>query len=431
MKKITSLPDKQCRELTEIRRRLGVTQTALANSTSLSQASISNCLAGKPVAAETVSRLLAALAEDIDHRRVSGQFAAEEARSLVRQIEDARHATGLWTPETPVVARPGGRMPVQAINRLPRPALERDLLAVLDYHPSSMAVDGPPQVGKSTLLEVFRRAAEERGFRVLFFDCSGLVTLEEQTARLFQELASALAEEWGLAPATRPVIDGLAFSRWLIGRRRAAAHRPGMIIVDQLTDLHIETLQHFMSALRALHNERGSTNLSFAIARCPRSTKHQSWMRESKAYLHPTIEVPWLSESEVQQLARLQPDLVWPDALLAELYALLLGQPYLTHFSLLLDPKPVSIAAVQSVALACHGAFRTFYNAIEHIFDDAKLRYCATQLYTQQINNQPGHYEAGYQLLKALCLIACNGKLIDSSFYSNIFEQLAQGPIEL
>lgn len=152
------------------------------------------------------------------------------------------------------IAPPGDAVPPSALNYIHRDADDK-LLACLENEYFTAAIVGPPDSGKTTLAQVLRIAAMERGIHALYFDCKVVAkrTIEyEQRAEqhvshgrqedicvqqdhFAAELASILVAAWDLKSALQKLH---AFPTWLYRQLRAKEHRRRLLILDGVVSLN-------------------------------------------------------------------------------------------------------------------------------------------------------------------------------------------------
>jgi hypothetical protein len=335
MRATKAFPKELYGPLDEARKALKLSQTEIARRTGLPQATISNLLRGQAVQKESILAVLKVLTEMIGARRAFGGLSEDvgETARLSQAIQKAYTFCASSGSAPGVKAHPGGGMPTNAVNRLDRPALWHEMEEALKDHPFSMAVDGPFQAGKTTLLLQLAETARREGFAVAFFDCI-IVPEGQPSSVLFSGLARTLASQWGVELSAVPPADTFSFTQWLLARRRAQPEPKGILILDQITDLEMTLIDELESVIRGLHNQRGWLNLSFVVARCPKSSGAHDWMLKSRGYFHPTIEVGWLDEEQVQNLVELHPECPQSPEVAIRLFKEFQGQPYLTHVAI-------------------------------------------------------------------------------------------------
>ncbi|HEX6900734.1 MAG TPA: hypothetical protein VF789_13495 [Thermoanaerobaculia bacterium] len=330
MRETKALPQDLLEPLNEARQALKLSQAAIAEQAKVPQATVSNCLRGGKIQKESILAILNVLTSVLGEKGSGGAVSAEEAARFTQAIQKAYASCTAGEGAATFRAHPGGGMPPNAVNRLDRPALWRQMEETLQDHPFSMAVDGPLQCGKTTLLLQLAEAARREQFLVAWFDCL-MVTEGQPSSVLFSGLARTLASEWGLDLPALPPSDSFSFNQWLLARRRAQPEPRCLLILDQLTDLEMDLIQDLESSIRVLHNQRGLLNLSFVVARSPRSVDCEDWMLKSRGYFHPHVDVGWFSPVEVQQLVALHPNCPQDGEVARILYKEFGGQPYLIH----------------------------------------------------------------------------------------------------
>ncbi len=400
-----ALPPETCEQLNALRKQLRVSQTELANRAGVAQGTASNCLNGKAVQQEILARLLTAFTAVIQEKVAAEQLTALAAEEHLRVVQKARSGSGLATMPAQLCAPPGGGMPPQAVNRIERAAW-REMAAALDAHPVTMALEGPPQSGKSTLLLQFVQEARKRGFGVVYFDCSLVaVTTKQQQKTLFTSWAETLASEWGLElPGARPA-NAVAFTQWLASRRRRQPEPAGVIVVDQLHELVAEVAGELVGSVRVLHNQRGWLNLSFAVTQMAQSLAIDSWMQKSRGYFHPWIKISWFSKEEVEELVGRYPECSEPNQVAQWLMQEFKGQPFLTHVALSMYLKSGDMEAVLNAAHTFQGQFAVFRNGLDEL--DPETKEVLRSIYRE--SPPPlDHDQAEVRVLRKLHLIDAN-----------------------
>lgn len=377
MRETKTLPKELYEPLDEGRKALKLSQTEIAKWSRLPQATVSNCLCGKAIQKESILAILNALTQIIGEKRILGSGAEEEAARLAQAVQRAYTFCNASGSSAGFRAHPGGGMPPNAINRLERWDLWREMEEALQDHPFSMAVDGPLQSGKTTLLLQLAEAARMENFAVAFFDCI-IVPEEQPSSVLFSGLARTLASEWGLELPAHLPDDTFSFTQWFLARRRAQPERRALVILDQVTDLKVELIKELESVIRGLHNQRGWLNVSFVVGRCPKSNDASDWMLKSRGYFHPAVEVGWFDGKDVAKMVELHPDCPQSPEVAARLYAEFYGQPFLTHAAVVRLGK-ISIHSVTweneveevvKESLRREGSFGLFAEGVEHALRD-------------------------------------------------------------
>jgi transcriptional regulator with XRE-family HTH domain len=359
MRETKALPKELYEPLDQGRKALKLSQTEIARRTGLPQATISNCLRGQAIQKESILAILNALTQIVGEKRTLGSGAEEEAARLGQAIQRAYTFCNTSVSSAGFRAHPGGGMPPNAINRLERPDLWREMEEALQDHPFSMAVDGPLQSGKTTLLLQLAEAARKENFAVAFFDCI-IVPDDQPSSVLFSGLARTLASEWGLELPVNLPDDTFSFTQWFLAKRRAQPEPRGILILDQVTDLKMELIRDLESVIRGLHNQRGWLNVSFVVGRCPKSSDADDWILKSRGYFHPAVEVRWFDAKEVAKLVELHPDCPQSPGVTARLVEEFCGQPFLTHAAIVRLAKG-SVEEVVQEALRLEGHFGWFY----------------------------------------------------------------------
>lgn len=428
MRETKALPQDLLGPLNEARQALKLSQAAIAQQAKLPQATVSNCLRGGKIQKESILAILNVLTSVLGEKRSRGGVSAEEAARFAQAIQKAYTRCSAGEGGAIFRAHPGGGMPPNAVNRLDRPALWLEMEETLQDHPFSMAVDGPLQCGKTTLLLQLAEAAQREQFLVAWFDCL-MVTEGQSSSVLFSGLARILASECGLELPPIPPNDSFSFNQWLLARRRAQPEPRCLLILDQLTDLKMDLIRELESSIRVLHNQRGSLNLSFVIASCPRSIDHGDWLLNSRGYFHPNIDVGWFSPEEVRQLMVLHPDCPQDEEVMKFLLKFE-GQPHLTHVAISRLAKPLEAAQTKDDLLREAsweaGQFKGYFGkflghvarALKDLGDD-DLRVLSSQGAT-------GLSDEAERLLKALSPLEY-GLLQQSDFYRSLMAELLQG----
>lgn len=374
MRETKALPKEIYEPLDEGRKALKLSQTEIARRTGLPQATVSNCLRGQAIHRESILAILNALTQIVGEKRTLGSGADEEAAKLGQAVQRAYTFCNASVSSAGFRAHPGGGMPPNAINRLERSDLWREMEEALQDHPFSMAVDGPLQSGKTTLLLQLAEAARKENFAVAFFDCI-IVPEEQPSSVLFSGLARTLASEWGLELPTHLPDDTFSFTQWFLGRRRAQPEPRSLLILDQVTDLEMALIKDLESVIRGLHNQRGWLNVSFVVGRCPTSSDADDWILKSRGYFHPSVEVRWFDAKEVAKLVELHPACPQTQEVKDRVFEEFLGQPFLSHAAVAqlarTSPVPLSpevlLEQVVQEARRFEGPFGVFFGQVIRI----------------------------------------------------------------
>ena len=236
----------------------------------------------------------------------------------------------------PYLARPGGPMPEEAANRILRPE-DRSLLAALHDAPFTAAVGGPPECGKSTLLNLLAAEAGRRGFAVVEFDAAILLPLapelsddsnREVADLFFEELAGELARTVGELPQGR-VQTRFDLLRFLKDARLRRPAPPLLIVVYHAFNIP-RVLDELIQVCRSLDAQKGRTQLSWAIEVTPFPEIPLGVL--SRLAPSPVVRLGWFTPSQVAKLANFY-GMEEPNQI-QELWDWFTGQPFLSHAAL-------------------------------------------------------------------------------------------------
>jgi len=321
-------------QLETARRDLNLSQADLSEMAGMSQGAISNCLQGKPVRVDSLQRLLSAFAAAVASAEEQG-MSPERAADLKKSIEAARRSMDGSSESVGYLARPGGPMPEEATNRIRRTE-DQQFLAGLADAPFTAAVTGPPECGKSTLLQILAAEARRAGFAVADFDAT-LVTLTDagaNDAELCTAFFRELAEEVGSTVGERPETNGrwthFDLFRFLKGIRQHRPVPPLLIVVDHVIRIP-RALEELIQVCRSLDAHRTRTQVSWAIEISDfRGSDALGDVSSLAPSPHATLT--FFTEKQVRELANLYN--FRDDEQVEELWDWFSGQPFLTHAAL-------------------------------------------------------------------------------------------------
>ena len=324
--------------------RLGMTQLDFARSASLSQGWLSGVLSGARPTAEPamLDRMAAAALQFLKERHEQNQIEEAEALEL-RQGLEGYLLSGLRPGERDI-STPGGAVPARAVNYVTR-EVEREILDCLKQNTFTLAVEGPPQCGITTLLKRLEVEADKDGVEVAFLDCQEAAPkdlpatdreADEAMDRFCSFLAEMLAYEWGFGEVPGS-IGRPGFPAWLRQQMASGRYKLRLLILDDLTAVGPRLALQIMSLIRVLHNARAEANLpvNFAIGmNCQFETVWDKVTRSSSySVVYPQIQVDWFSEDEYTTWFKAITGEEARGALFDSLWGKYGGQPYLTHLA--------------------------------------------------------------------------------------------------
>lgn len=329
MASTTALPADIRARLETTRRVLGLSQGDLSTMAGISQGNVSNCLQGRNVRTDSLRRLLSAFASAVASADDHG-VSPEQAKELHHAIDAARRAVDGNVEGQLHFARPGAPLPESAANRIER-LEDQKLLRALEDAPFTAAVMGPPECGRTTLLQLLVSEAQRRGFAVVDFDARILEVEDiedDSTSKFFHELAYDVATLLGVEP---PKVEGrLGFLRFLLTTRLQRPAPPLLIVVDHTSEVHL-ALEDLAEVCRILDAKKGRTQMSWVIEASALDSRKRIGVL-SRLAPSPVVELEWFSREQYEDFARLY-ELKKPSQV-EDLWNWFEGQPFLTHAAL-------------------------------------------------------------------------------------------------
>lgn len=355
-------------DLGQLRDRIALPQVALADRAGVAQGTVSNFLRGRPIRIEHGQKILAVLGATVKEHATAGRLHESDAAALRALLDGARDQIEGRAAAPVRRGKPGGAMPLDATNLVRR---ERELTELIERglrsHPVTMAIEGPPQSGKSTLLRQVEQTARQSGFLVTLFDRSSMSAdrqAGQAAAGFFADLAHELAGTWSVAaPAT--VVSRFDLQAFIRTTRQRRLDLPAVILLDDVSALDEDTRNDVAEMCRDLHNRRDQTKLSWVLVREFTSQRASEWMHKSRGYFSPCVSVSWFARDEVAQLLSSYSDPGLDPSKTAAWLEQFGGQPFLTHVALDLLSAGSAFEAVDGKASARGGQFGAHIEAVK------------------------------------------------------------------
>ncbi len=323
-------------QLEAARRDLNLSQADLSDMAGMSQGAVSNCLQGKVVRVESLHRLLSAFAAAVASAPERG-VSTERAADLQKVIEAARRSVDGSSESAGYLARPGGPMPEEAANRIRRPE-DQQLLAALADAPFTAAVTGPPECGKSTLLQLLAAEARRRGFAVAEFDAAMVAPsgteisdAERLSDAFFRELAEEVGRTIGERPEVKERWTRFDLLRFLKDTRLRRPAPPLLLVVDHASRIQ-PAIEELIQVCRSLDAQKGRTQMSWAIEISDLPVGDPAVGVLSRLAPSPQVALGFLAQPQVQEIAALYD--LRDEGRVRELWNWFSGQPFLTHAAL-------------------------------------------------------------------------------------------------
>jgi hypothetical protein len=238
--------------------------------------------------------------------------------------------------------RPGGIIRPGATYYVKR-AAEEEILKVLQGMAQTSLITGPPQVGVSSLLSILTRRATELGIATVHYDPITAAGIDRQQLRgqsrserllvFVESLYSAIQEEWGLPAEDKQVTSTIDLVRWIQRALNPTAGIPRLLVLDNLHFFGSDVIEDINSFLvRSITNKRATNGAQIRLVVGLAYSYGYSFERSlldlsSMVAWQPRIDLSWMTYNEVKQMQEQAGGVVDPK----DLYALLRGQPFLTH----------------------------------------------------------------------------------------------------
>lgn len=345
--KAISVPQDTSRRMRELLDLLRVSQVELAERVKISQPWVSKVLRSQQIRdTDAFKRFIRVVRQIVDEKTSLGLIEEEQLPNIQQTLRLLDAALG----PRPTIVQPGGAIPPDAQNYVRRDVAE-EAVSWLNQLPFTMAIEGPSDTGKTTVLGALAREARNAGLRVSFVDCK--TTLKGKIDRLkdtevgFLKPESLLATAilgaacagWGLRVPEGVVENFASFVNQLADLVKPFFGSNILLILDGITSTvskHPEYAEDLLRMIRFLHNSRATTHgieLSLAVSLTWHSRSIYTYVRESSTYgvFHPRIDVHWLTPQEVEALlSNLEGNVSAYLDILLEHYG---GQPLLTHIA--------------------------------------------------------------------------------------------------
>jgi hypothetical protein len=328
-----------------------------------------------------------------------------------------------------ILTAPGGMTPVDDPLYLPRP-VDQHVTALARKDGQTLVIQGPRQMGKSSLLLRYLVACAERQKPIAFIDCSILTPEDlEPYPKFLSSLAAMLLHKFSLSAPNEPAITSQqAMNVFMEDRILRVIKKPLVVAFDMIDRINGRPYRDdFFSMLRNWHNSRNPITPAWQwldlvlVISTDRDLLTTSPQR-SPFNVVPPIESDTFTINECQAFDQLHGGRLAPRQIY-ELYKLLHGHPYLLRLAYyhLFGPDPLGFDVLSQTAADEQGPFGEHLRAILFRLPPSLLQALRQVIATRSVPSNDA-----YHRLSSAGLVKKDGDdyVATNELYSKYFESV-------